>query len=133
MRYLLSADAAGVSLCPEPDRDLVTRDDALKAVNAIAAFINTAEGIDPEDTYFAAAFLMVIREYIKPLPNITPTAGGPSHVTPDLQPPVDYLRSLAPQREQTHVQRAASLNPRSSSQVQQRHSLKEVRVPCLTT
>ncbi len=71
MRYLLSADAAGVSLCPEPGRGIVSRDDALKAVNAVAVFINTAAGIDHEDTHFAAALLMVIREYIKPLPDVT--------------------------------------------------------------
>ncbi len=79
-------------------RGVVTGDDALDAVLQLAAVIDeaTQAGRIPVDRgAHAAAMLMIIREYIRPLPPGLAEEGGPDLVTPNLEELVRSLRRLA--------------------------------------
>jgi hypothetical protein len=77
-----------------PPRDVVTLQDALNAIMAVAAVIDeaTQAGRIPVDRGVeAAAMLMVARDYIQPLPRGQAYEGAPDEVTPDLQEMVTQL------------------------------------------
>jgi hypothetical protein len=72
---------------PAPERNVVTRDDALDAVLMIATVIDEAtqaERIPVDRGLTAAALLMLIRDYIQPLPAVPTDDGAADRVTPDL-------------------------------------------------
>jgi hypothetical protein len=96
MQYLMATAAQhGQPDIPEP-RGVVQLQDALDAVLQIAAVIDSqADNIPADVAKNAAAFLMIIRDYIKPLPRGTTEDGGPDPVTPDLQEKVGYLHQTA--------------------------------------
>ncbi len=73
------------------------RDDALDAVLQVAAVIDhaTQAGLIPaEQGAHGAAMLMLIREYIQPLPAVPGPSGDPDEVTPDLAELAKLLRRL---------------------------------------
>jgi hypothetical protein len=83
---------------PAP-RNVVELQDALDAVMQLAAVIDEhaqAGNIPADRAKHAAAMLMVIRDYIQPLP----VGGDESHdqVAPDLAEIVDSLREVGPGR-----------------------------------
>jgi hypothetical protein len=85
------------------DRGVVDQQDALDAVLSLAAFLdaNTQAGrISVNEAEHMASMLMVIREYIRPLPVglVEGPDGETDGVTPDLQEMVDALRTA---RDQT--------------------------------
>jgi hypothetical protein len=68
----------------------------LNAIMAVAAVIDeaTQSGRIPVDRGVeAAAMLMVVRDYIQPLPRGQAYEGAPDKVTPDLQEVVAQLRA----------------------------------------
>jgi hypothetical protein len=72
---------------PAPARNVVTLDDALDAVLMLATVIDeaTQAGRIPLDRgVTAAALLMLIRDYIQPLPAVPTDDGTGDRVTPDL-------------------------------------------------
>jgi hypothetical protein len=74
---------------PEPaaPRGVVTRDDALDAVLLLAAVIDEvtqAGRIPAEHGAAAGALLMLVRDYIQPLPAVPTDDGLADKVTPDL-------------------------------------------------
>lgn len=75
---------------------MVTRDDALDAVLQLAAVIDSAvqAGLVPaEHGVHGAAMLMLIRDYIQPLPAVPGDDDG-DQVTPDLAELLRDLRRL---------------------------------------
>jgi hypothetical protein len=79
-----------------PARGVVTRDDALDAVLQVAAVIDEATQagrIPVERGAHGAAMLMLIRDYIQPLPAV-PEDGVTDKVTPDLTELARLLRRL---------------------------------------
>jgi hypothetical protein len=77
-----------------PPRDVVTQDDAVDAVLVLAAFIDEATQagrVPAERGIGAAAMLMIIRDYIRPLP-LVPGDDGADRVKPDLAELVATLR-----------------------------------------
>jgi hypothetical protein len=78
---------------PEP-RGVVTGEDARDAVLLIAAAINSAvqSGQMPAGRgVYAMAMLMVVRDYLQPLPTV-PGPDGADRITPDLAEMVKMLR-----------------------------------------
>jgi len=76
---------------------VVTRDDALDAVLQVAAVIDEAAQvgrIPAERAAHGAAMLMLVRDYIQPLPAVPGPDGGPDKVTPDLAELAKLLRRL---------------------------------------
>jgi len=72
---------------PAPVRGVVTRNDALDAVLMLAAVIDEvtqAGRIPPEHGTAAGALLMLVRDYIQPLPAVPTDDGLSDKVTPDL-------------------------------------------------
>jgi hypothetical protein len=72
---------------PAPARNVVTLDDALDAVLMLATVIDEATQagrIPPDRGITAAALLMLIRDYIQPLPAVPTDDGAGDRVTPDL-------------------------------------------------
>ena len=77
-------------------RGVITRDDALDAVLQVAAVIDeaTQAGRIPEDRgAHGTAMLMLVREYVQPLPAV-PGDNGTDKVTPDLTELARLLRRL---------------------------------------
>src|SRR5690242_9663530 len=107
MQYLLYFSAAGIAPGPQtartaanhreveegPHRGVVTLGDALDAVLGLAAVIDeaTQEGRIPRDRgVWAAALLMLIRDYLKPLPADPRPDGDPG--LPDMVAVLAHLR-----------------------------------------
>jgi hypothetical protein len=96
MQHLMIVAAQGRLPDPAPPRDVVTTDYALGAVLQLAAVIDSAmqAGVIPrEQADYGAAMLMVIRDYIKPLP-VGESAVSTDRVGDDLAAIVAELRRL---------------------------------------
>ncbi len=94
MQQLMIQAAHGNVAEPAPPRGIVTTGDALDAVLQVAALISWGieeEHIPAEMGLTAAASLMVIRDYIKPLP-VGPGGNGADGVGPDLAEMVRAIR-----------------------------------------
>lgn len=79
-----------------PARGTVKLQDALDAVMQLAAVIDEATQagrVPAERGVHAAAMLMLIRDYIQPLPRGLAEEGGSDFVTPDLEELVESLRT----------------------------------------
>lgn len=96
MQVLMSRYADGETLDPPDPRAVVAEQDALDAVLQVAAVIDEytqSEAIPVHRGVHAGAMLMVVRDYLKPLP---PGVGrdGRDRLTEDLQELVDALRQV---------------------------------------
>jgi hypothetical protein len=95
MQYLMAAYAQQVTPeVPDP-RGVVQSRDALDAIIQLAAVIDEATQagrIDRERGKHAATMLMVIRDYIQPLPRGLAADGKTDNLTPDLEEIVAALR-----------------------------------------
>jgi hypothetical protein len=94
MQHLMTLAAHGQQPTPAPGRFIATGDDAVDAVLQIAAVIDEATQsgrIPVERGVHAAAMLMLIRDYLRPLPE-GPTQDGTDGVGPDLAELVRTLR-----------------------------------------
>jgi hypothetical protein len=94
MQFLMTQAATGNIPEPAPSRDVVTLDAALDAVLQLSAVIDLAmqEGRLPRPTgEHAAGMLMLLRDYIKPLP-VGPIDDGRDGVADDLAELVKALR-----------------------------------------
>ena len=95
MQLLMARMAQQVRGEVPPWRGVVTQQDALDAVLQVGAVIDqaTQAGQIPAGAgIHAAAMLMVVREYVQPLPAAEPN--GPDPVTPDLQELSAALRTV---------------------------------------
>jgi len=95
MQHLLTVAAHHELPEVAPARGIVTRDDALDAVLQVAAVIDEAAQaghIPVERGMHGVSMLMLIREYIKPLPRVPGKNGMGDEVTPDLAELVALLR-----------------------------------------
>jgi hypothetical protein len=96
MQHLLIIAAQGGFPVAAPVRGVVTHDDASDAILQLAAVIDEATQagrIPPERGVHAAAMLMVVRDYIQPLPSVpTDDDGAGDRVKPDLAELVTMLR-----------------------------------------
>lgn len=95
MQYLMAAYAQQVTPEVPGPRDVVQLQDALDAVLQLAAVIDeaTQEGrIDRERGKHAATMLMVIRDFIEPLPRGLAADGVTDDLTQDLEEIVAALR-----------------------------------------
>jgi len=97
LQHLLAAVAGGE---PHPSthepRNVVQEEDALDAVVQIAAAVDQLAQhtvIPPERAAYIGSMLMVVRDYIKPLPPGIAADGEADRVTPDLAEMVAALRS----------------------------------------
>jgi hypothetical protein len=92
---------------PAEDRGVVEEQDALDAVIQLAGFLdrNAQDGdLSADDIEHMASMLMVIREFVRPLPvGMVPAADGAQTdgVTPDLLEMVSALRTM---RDDTGLQ-----------------------------
>jgi hypothetical protein len=96
MQLLMARMAQEVPNDVPPWRGVVTQQDALDAVLQVAAVIDqgTRSGeFPPEAGIHAAAMLMLIREYVQPLPHGA-EPDGPDPVTPDLKDLSEALRTV---------------------------------------
>lgn len=99
MQSLMTDAAAGRTPTAADARNIVQEQDAVNAVLILASGIdqNTQAGRIPvHQAQHMASMLMVIRDYIRPLPvglEDDGTAMDPDGVTPDLQEIVDALRT----------------------------------------
>jgi hypothetical protein len=94
MQYLMTQAAHGKQPEAAPDRGVVTGDDAVDAILHIAAVLDEAvqAGRIPLDRgVHAAAMLMVIRDYVRPLPAGI-SQDGTDRVPSDLAELVRILR-----------------------------------------
>jgi hypothetical protein len=95
MQRLMTIAAHGEFPVAAPARGVVTHADSLDAILQIAAVIDEATQsgrIPPERGVHAAAMLMVVRDYIQPLPGVPTDDGTGDQVTPDLVELVMMLR-----------------------------------------
>lgn len=96
MQHLLTCFAQGIELdIPQP-RDVVTKQDALDAVLQLAAAIDEqaqANAMDTERAVWVIQLLMVIREYIEPLPRGLAKDGVTDSFTADLQEMVEAIKT----------------------------------------
>jgi hypothetical protein len=95
MQYLMAAYAQQVTPEVPAPRDVVQLQDALDAVLQLAAVIDEASQagrIERERGKHAAAMLMVIRDYVKPLPPGLAADGVTDNLTQDLKEIVAALR-----------------------------------------
>lgn len=95
MQYLMAAYAQQVPPEVPPSREVVQRQDALDAVLQLAAVIDEATQagrIPVERGKHAASMLMIIRDFIQPLPRGLAEDGVTDNLTPDLQEIVTALR-----------------------------------------
>jgi hypothetical protein len=96
MQVLLARMAQQVPNEVPPWRGVVTQQDALDAVLQVAAVIDqiSQSGQFPAEAgIHAAAMLMLIREYVQPLPHGA-EPNGRDPVTPDLQELSEALRTV---------------------------------------
>lgn len=94
MQFLLARTGSSLPE-PAPSRGIITEQDARTAVLLLAAAIDeSAQGgeIPPRRAEHMAEMLMLVREYIQPLPVGTGAEGGPDLVSADLQEAVEELR-----------------------------------------
>ena len=97
MQHLLTVAADGRLPNSAEPRGIVTRDDALDAVLQVAAVLDeaTQAGRIPVDRgVHGVSMLMLIREYIQPLPPVPGKGGQGDEVTPDLADLVALLRRI---------------------------------------
>jgi hypothetical protein len=97
MRQLLTLAANECRPEVPPARGVITRDDALDAVLQFAAVIDEATQagrILIERGVHGAAMLMLIREYIQPLPALPGDDGVTDKVTPEFTELARLLRRL---------------------------------------
>lgn len=95
MQYLMAAYAHQVTPEVPAPRNVVELQDALDAVLQLAAVIDEATQaghIEPDRGKHAATMLMVIRDFIQPLPRGLAADGVTDHLTPDLEEIVAALR-----------------------------------------
>lgn len=95
MQYLMAAYAQQVTPEVPAPRNVVQLQDALDAVLQLAAVIDEATQagrIDRERGKHAASMLMVIRDFIKPLPRGLAADGVTDELTHDLEELVAALR-----------------------------------------
>jgi hypothetical protein len=95
MQYLMAAYAQKVPPEVPPSRNVVQTQDALDAVLQLAAVIDEATQagrISAERGKHAASMLMVIRDFIQPLPRGLAADGVTDQLTPDLKEIVVALR-----------------------------------------
>ncbi|MEU3189508.1 hypothetical protein ABZ686_02435 [Streptomyces sp. NPDC006992] len=97
MQHLLANYADQEVPDPAELRDVVDKQDALDAVVQLAAFLDSnsqAGNISVNDAEFMASMLMIIREFVQPLPFGSVLRNGveTDGVTSDLQEIVDALR-----------------------------------------
>ena len=95
MQYLMAAYAQQVPSEVPPPRNVVQLQDALDAALQLAAVIDeaTQAGRIPVDRgKHAATMLMVVRDFIKPLPRGLTADGVTDHLTSDLEEIVAALR-----------------------------------------
>lgn len=93
-RLMVTYARRGVPESPAP-RDVVQRQDALDAVIQLAAVVDEAVqagGVAADRGMHAAAMLMVLREFVLPLPPDWDTDGCTDNLTPDLAMMVMALR-----------------------------------------
>jgi hypothetical protein len=96
MQHPLYLAAKGEQSDPPEPRGVVTNDDARDAILQLAAVIDEAMevgNIPPERAIHAGAMLMLVRDYIKPLPGV-PGPDGKDRVTPDLEDQLRVLRRV---------------------------------------
>lgn len=103
MQVLLGHVANNEVPTPADDRGIVNKQDALDAVISLAGFLDAnyqAGRIDANDAEHMASMLMVIREYVRPLPvGLVQTPDGEADgVTRDLQEMVDAIRAVGDER-----------------------------------
>lgn len=94
MQHLMMLAAHGQQPAAAPGRFIATGDDAVDAVLQIAAVIDQATqlgAIPVERGLHAAAMLMLIRDYLRPLPE-APRPDGKDAIGPDLAEMVRALR-----------------------------------------
>jgi len=98
MQFLIGQVAAGDEPPPATPRNVVELRDALDALFHVAAVIDehTQSGAIPAHRgLHAGAMLMLVRDYIQPLPKGLAADGtGDDLVTPDLQEKVGVLRQV---------------------------------------
>jgi hypothetical protein len=95
MQYLMAAYAQQVSPEVPAARNVVQLQDALDAVLQLAAVIDEATQaghIELVRGKYAATMLMVLRDYIQPLPRGLADDGVTDNLTPDLEEIVAALR-----------------------------------------
>lgn len=95
MQYLMAAYAQQISPGVPEARNIVRLQDALDAVLQLAAVIDEATQsgrIPVERGKHAASMLMVVRDYVQPLPRGLAADGVTDRVTPDLEELVAALR-----------------------------------------
>lgn len=97
MQVLLTHYAHKETPEPAPARGVVQEQDALDAVLNLAGFLDAnaqAGNISGNDAEHMASMLMLLREYIRPLPlgPVERSGSVTDGVTPDLQVMVDALR-----------------------------------------
>ncbi|HEY4022973.1 MAG TPA: hypothetical protein VGM75_30075, partial [Pseudonocardiaceae bacterium] len=98
MQHVMAASANRAELSVPSDRGVVTKQDALDAVLQLAAAIDepAQNGTVPaEIAKWQGSLLMVVREYIEPLPpgmGADPNGGESDHFTKDLEQLVRGLR-----------------------------------------
>jgi len=98
MQFLMKAAADQAEPMAPPARGVVTEQDALTAVLGLAAAIDApaqSGQLSKSQAEHMAEMLMVIREFIRPLPVGTAGAGQPDLVTPDLEESVAAIRSAS--------------------------------------
>jgi hypothetical protein len=96
MQALMVAVANDHKYEPAPARGVVERQDALDAVIHLAASIDEPAQngeIPPERAKYMASLLMVIRDFIEPLPPGLDTDGVTDLATRDLAEMVDAIRT----------------------------------------
>jgi hypothetical protein len=104
MQHLMTAAAQHAPLPIPGPRGIVRQQDALDALLVIAGFIDSRAqaGAVKEDTAVStASMLMLIRDYIQPLPPGPADEGGADLVTSDLEQKVVQLR-IAVANEDIH-------------------------------
>ena len=100
MQFLMKSAADQAEPTVPPAREVVTEQDALTAVLGLAAAIDApmqSGRLSQQHAEYMAEMLMVIREFIAPLPPGTADAGAPDPVTSDLQESVAEIRSASQQ------------------------------------
>lgn len=97
MQFLMAHYAEAEEPTPANPRSVVELQDALDALLQVAFVIDEhiqAGQISPGRGVHAAAMLMLVRDYLQPLPEGVAEDGGRDLVAPDLQELVDALRQV---------------------------------------
>lgn len=100
MQFLMTAAAQRAEPMKSAPRGIVSEQDALTAVLGLAAAIDEpaqAGRLPRNQAEHMAEMLMVIREFIKPLPPGVAEEGGPDLVNADLTDAVGEIRAASAQ------------------------------------